>query len=146
MSLRVRRICAKQTENVRKHGISPVISINHFSSDFQSETDAIIQVCKEMDVRVAVANHWAEGGGGATDLAKAVIDACNEPNHFKYLYDLDRPIKEKIETIAKEIYGAGEVTYEADAEGRSKITRRMALVACRSAWQRPTSASLPTRH
>lgn len=110
----------KQIENVRKHGISPVISINHFSSDFQSETDAIIQVCKEMDVRVAVANHWAEGGAGATDLARAVVDACNEPNHFKHLYDLDRPIKEKIETIAKEIYGAGEVTYEADAEAQIK--------------------------
>ncbi len=110
----------KQIENVRKHGISPVISINHFSSDFQSETDAIIQVCKEMGVRVAVANHWAEGGAGATDLANAVVDACNEQNEFKHLYDLDRPIKEKIETIAKEIYGAGEVTYEADAESQIK--------------------------
>jgi formyltetrahydrofolate synthetase len=71
-------------------------------------------------VRVAVANHWAEGGAGATDLAKAVVEACNEPNEFKHLYDLDRPIKEKIETIAKEIYGAAEVSYDAEAEGQIK--------------------------
>lgn len=110
----------KQIENVKKHGISPVVSINHFSSDHQSEIDAIVQVCKEAGVRVAVANHWAEGGAGAVDLAKAVVEATNEPNEFCHLYALNQPIKAKIETIAKEIYGAGEVTYEPEAETQIK--------------------------
>jgi formate--tetrahydrofolate ligase len=110
----------KQIENIKKHGISPVISLNRFSSDYQSELDAIIQVCKEAGVRAALANHWAEGGAGATDLAKAVVEATNEPSEFHHLYELDRPIKEKIETIAKEIYGAGEVVFEPEAETQIK--------------------------
>lgn len=110
----------KQIENVKKHGISPVVSINHFSSDYPSEIDAIVQVCKELGVRVAVARHWAEGGAGAVDLAKAVVEAANEPNEFRHLYDLNQPIKAKIETIAKEIYGAAEVSYEPEADTQIK--------------------------
>ncbi len=110
----------KQIENMLKHGVSPVVAVNHFSSDFQRETDAIFQVAKEMGVRCALANHWAEGGAGATDLARAVVEAANEPNHFKFLYDLNQSIKAKIETIAKEIYGAGEVTYEVKANAQIK--------------------------
>jgi formate--tetrahydrofolate ligase len=110
----------KQIENVLKHGVSPVVCINHFATDFQSEIDAIFRVAQEMGVRCALANHWAEGGAGATDLAQAVIDAAEEPTSFRYLYDLKLPIKEKIETIAKEIYGAGDVVYEAKAESQIK--------------------------
>jgi len=108
----------KQIENVKKHGISPVVSINHFASDHQSEIDAIFAVCKEEGVRCALANHWAEGGAGAVDLARAVAEACNEPNGFHHLYDVNLPIKTKIETIAKEIYGAGEVVYESQANSQ----------------------------
>ena len=110
----------KQIENMRKHGVSPVVSINHFSTDFQSEIDAIFAVAKEMGVRCALANHWAEGGAGAADVARAVVDAANEPSDFKFLYELNQPIKAKIETIAKEIYGAGQVVYEAKAEAQIK--------------------------
>jgi len=110
----------KQIENMLKHGVNPVVSINHFSTDFQSETDAIFQVAKEMGVRCALANHWAEGGAGAADVARAVVEAANEPNNFKFLYELNQPIKAKIETIAKEIYGAGEVTYDSKAASQIK--------------------------
>jgi len=110
----------KQIENMLKHGVSPVVCINHFSTDFQSETDVIFQVAKEMGVRCALANHWAEGGAGAADLARAVVEAANEPTDFKFLYELNQPIKAKIEAIAKEIYGAGQVVYEAKADSQIK--------------------------
>jgi formate--tetrahydrofolate ligase len=97
-----------------------VISINHFATDFQSEVDVVFQVAKKLGVRCALANHWAEGGAGATDVARAVVEAANEPNQFHHLYPLDISIKAKIETIAKEIYGAAEVSYEAKAEGQIK--------------------------
>ncbi|MFN8487732.1 MAG: formate--tetrahydrofolate ligase [Caldilineaceae bacterium] len=110
----------KQVENMLKHGVSPVICINHFSTDFQSETDVIFQVAKELGVRCALSNHWAEGGAGATDLARAVVEAANEPTNFKFLYELNQPIKAKIEAIAKEIYGAGQVVYEGKADAQIK--------------------------
>ena len=110
----------KQTENIQKHGVSPVVCINRFPTDHDSEVEAIFQVAKEMGVRCAVSNHWAEGGKGAVELAKAVIEAADEPNQFHFLYDLDLPIKKKIEIIATEIYGAGRVTYESLAERQIK--------------------------
>ena len=106
----------KQVENMTKHGVSPVICINHFYTDYASEVDAVFAVAKELGVRCALADHWAQGGVGATDLANAVVEAAAEPTDFNFLYALDQPIKAKIETIAREIYGAGEVVYEAHAE------------------------------
>jgi len=108
----------KQVENVLHHGVSPVICINHFTSDFQSETDVIFQLAKELGVRCALAHHWAQGGAGAVDLARAVADAADEPTDFRFLYDLDQPIKAKIERIAQAIYGAGEVVFESKAESQ----------------------------
>ncbi len=108
----------KQIENMLKHGVSPVVCVNHFSSDFDSEVEAVFAVAKEMGVRCAKSTHWAEGGAGSVDLARAVVEAADEPTDFHFLYDLDQPIKAKIETIAREIYGAGEVVYEAQASSQ----------------------------
>lgn len=108
----------KQIENIKKHGISPVVCLNAFATDFPSETEAVFAICREEGVRCAVSTHWADGGAGAVDLARAVEEACSEPNGFHHLYELDQPIKAKIETIAKEIYGAGEVVYEAQANSQ----------------------------
>jgi len=105
----------KQIENMRKHGVSPVVCVNHFTSDFDSEVEAVFEIAKEMGVRCARSDHWAEGGAGSVDLARAVVEAAEEPAHFKFLYELEQPIKAKIEAIAREIYGAGEVVYEAKA-------------------------------
>ena len=108
----------KHVENLAKQGVSPVICINRFPTDHQSEIDAVFAVAKEMGVRCALSSHWAEGGAGAVDLARMVVDAAEEPTNFRFLYDVDQPIKAKIETIAKEIYGAAEVVYESNAEAQ----------------------------
>ena len=105
----------KQVQNMQRHGVSPVICVNRFASDFQSEIDAIFAVAKELGVRCALSNHWAEGGSGATELARAVVEAAEEPTTFNFLYDLDQPLKQKINILAKEIYGAAEVVYDAKA-------------------------------
>ncbi|MEZ4680050.1 MAG: formate--tetrahydrofolate ligase [Caldilineaceae bacterium] len=110
----------KQVQNMQRHGVSPVVCINRFASDHQSEIDAIFAVAQELGVRCALSNHWAEGGAGATDLARAVIEAAEEPTEFRFLYELEQPIKAKIETLAKEIYGAADVSYEAKAESQIK--------------------------
>ena len=108
----------KQVQNMQRHGVSPVICVNRFASDFQSEIDAVFAVAQELNVRCALSNHWAEGGAGATDLAQAVVEAAEEPTEFNFLYELDQPIKQKIETLAKEIYGAGDVVYEPAANSQ----------------------------
>ncbi len=107
---------AKQVENLQKHGVTPVVCINHFSSDHPSEIQAIQRFAAELGVRSAVSRHWAEGGAGAEELARAVVEAAEEPSTFRHLYDLAQPIKAKIGAIAREIYGADEVEYSAEAE------------------------------
>ncbi len=107
----------KQIENVRKHGVPVVVAINSFPTDTEAEYDAIKRIAREAGAFDAVvATHWAEGGKGAVALAEAVAAAAEQPNDFHFLYELDWPIKKKIETIAKEIYGAAEVEYERQAE------------------------------
>ncbi len=106
----------RQIANIRVHGVTPVVCINHFATDHPSEVEAIQRVAAEEGVRCAVSTHWAEGGKGAVELAKAVIQAAEEPSEFHFLYELDQPIKAKIEKIATTIYGAAEVRYEAAAE------------------------------
>ena len=103
----------KQIQNVRAHGVSPVVCINCFTSDFQSEIDVIGRVAEEEGARWAVSTHWAEGGGGAQDLARAVVEAAEETSEFRFLYDLDQPLKAKMEKIATAIYGAEGVEYTA---------------------------------
>ena len=108
----------KQIQNIRVHGVSPVVCVNHFASDFDSEVEAIRRVATEEGARCAVSTHWAEGGAGALELAQAVIEAAEEPTDFSFLYELDQPIKAKIEKIATTIYGAAGVSYEAEAEAQ----------------------------
>jgi formate--tetrahydrofolate ligase len=96
-------------EIVRKFGVSPVVAINAFPGDHDSEHDVIRRVAAEAGVRWAVTRHVAEGGVGAVDLAEVVAQAAYEPHEFRHLYDLDLPLVEKLETVAREIYGAGGV-------------------------------------
>lgn len=103
----------KHIENVRKHGVTPVVAINVFDTDHDEEIAAIKRIAEESGaLGAAVCRHHAEGGAGAVELAEMVVSACDEPTEFKFLYDLDIPIKDKIAAIAKEIYGADDVTYE----------------------------------
>jgi formate--tetrahydrofolate ligase len=91
---------------VRRFGVSPVVAINAFPTDHQSELQAIIDIATEAGVRVAVSRHVTDGGKGALELAALVVEAANEPTSFSYLYELDAPLVDKIEKVATQIYGA----------------------------------------
>lgn len=106
---------------VKKAGINPVVCINSFYTDTKNEIKKVRELAEAAGARVAVSEHWLKGGEGALELADAVIDACNEPNDFKFLYDLSMPLRQRIELIAKEVYGADGVDYSADA--KSKLER-----------------------
>ncbi len=107
----------KQIENIRLHGVTPVVAINAFESDHADEIEAVKRIAIESGaLGAAVSTHWADGGKGAVELAEMVIVAADQPHEFKFLYDLDQPIKAKIETIATKIYGADGVSYEPFAD------------------------------
>ncbi|MDO4571978.1 MAG: formate--tetrahydrofolate ligase [Clostridia bacterium] len=98
--------------NVKKSGIQPVVCINKFYTDTDAEVALIRRLCAEQGVRCALSEHWQYGGEGAVELAEAVIDACNEPPQpIRYLYELDTPLRERVERIAKEVYGADGVDW-----------------------------------
>jgi formate--tetrahydrofolate ligase len=105
----------KQIENIRLHGVSPVVAINAFPTDHKSEYQAIREIAEEMGARVAVCNHFSEGGAGAVELAEAVAEAAEESTEFGFLYPDNAPLREKIEAIAKKVYGAKDVEYNPQA-------------------------------
>ncbi len=102
---------AKQIENVTVHGVSPVVAINAFPTDHASEHAVIREIAESLGARVAVCTHFSDGGAGAVELARAVVDACEEPNGFHLLYPDSASLKEKIEIVATTIYGAANVEY-----------------------------------
>jgi formate--tetrahydrofolate ligase len=101
----------KHIENLRKYGLSAVVALNRFPTDTEEEIEEVRRLCQEMGTRFAVSNVWEAGGEGGIELATRVIEAAENPSDFHFLYELNRPIEEKIETIAREIYGAGRVDY-----------------------------------
>ena len=101
--------------NVRKAGISPVVCINAFYTDTDAEIAKVRELCEAEGARVALSRHWEQGGDGAIEFAETVVEACEEKTDFKFLYELDMPVKERIELIAKEVYGADGVDYSAAA-------------------------------
>lgn len=110
---------------VKKFGVPAVVAVNAFSTDSRKELDFICEEAMKNGASGAVVcEHWAKGGEGAVDLANAVMKACETPTDFKFLYPLDVSIKEKIETIAREVYGADGVDYSPEAEGKiAEFTR-----------------------
>ncbi len=105
-------------EIANQYGVSVVVAINRFHTDTDAELELVKKACLEsgMVVDAVVTNHWEEGGAGAIELGKAVIKAAERENDFRFLYPLDIPIKEKIEAIAKKVYGAEGVDYSPEAE------------------------------
>jgi formate--tetrahydrofolate ligase len=101
----------KHLEIVRRHGVIPVVAINAFAEDFPSEHEAIREIAASVGVRAAVCTHFVDGGKGAVELAEAVMHAADEPNDFRMLYPSDATLRQKIETIATEVYGADGVDY-----------------------------------
>ena len=107
---------ARHLENLMKFGVNPVVAINVFADDTAAEIEAVREIALANGATgVAVARHWAEGGAGAVDLAEMIVSACETPNEFRLLYSDDMSIKDKIETIATEIYRADGVDYAATA-------------------------------
>ncbi len=106
----------RQIENIRAHGVTPVVCLNRFASDHDAEVEAVATVASDAGVRFSVSDHFVRGGAGAESLARTVVEACEEPSSFTPLYALDLPIREKIERIATRIYGAGGVSYDSTAE------------------------------
>jgi formate--tetrahydrofolate ligase len=116
----------KHIENCKKFGITPTVAINFFPTDSQEEIDYVKAVCSKMSVEAIVARGFAEGGKGMADLANAVIKRIETGlNRFKPLYDWNLSIEEKIETIAKEIYGAAEVEYSSKARTQLKTIKTL---------------------
>jgi formate--tetrahydrofolate ligase len=102
---------AKQVENVRRHGVPAVVAVNSFPTDHASEHDVVREVAEAAGARFAVCDHFARGGAGAVTLAEAVVEAADEASDFQMLYPDDAGLREKIQTIAGEIYGADGVDY-----------------------------------
>ncbi len=117
----------KQIENVLVHGVRPVVAINAFPGDFPSEHAAIRDIAEAADAKAAVCRHFAEGGRGAVELAEAVVEATRTPSKFQLLYPDEMPLRKKIETIARTIYGAADVSFSAVAARQLDTYERLGL-------------------
>src|ERR1700735_4174566 len=116
----------RHVENVRKFGIEPVISINRFSADTEAEIKLVEEKCKALGVEALMADHWAMGGEGAANVAKAVVKICDSgKSKLKFLYPDEMPLYEKIRTIAKEIYRAKDIS--ADKSVRDQLANFEAM-------------------
>ncbi|MBN1773658.1 MAG: formate--tetrahydrofolate ligase [Deltaproteobacteria bacterium] len=107
-------------QTIRKAGISPVVCINSFHTDTKGEIAVVCKAAEAAGARCAVSQHWLKGGDGALELADAVVDACNDESDFRFLYELDVPLRQRIDRIAKEVYGADGVTYTPEALEKAK--------------------------
>jgi formate--tetrahydrofolate ligase len=105
---------------IRKSGINPVVCINAFHTDTKDEIAMVRKHAEQAGARVALSEHWLKGGDGALELADVVMDACKEKPNFKFLYPLEMPLRQRVETVAKEVYGADGVSWTPDAEAKAK--------------------------
>ncbi|MFY8138826.1 MAG: formate--tetrahydrofolate ligase, partial [Flavobacteriales bacterium] len=118
----------KHIENCRKFGLNPVVALNHFPTDSDEELQFVIESCAKLGIQAVISRGFAHGGEGTKDLAAAVVaEVDGGKNAFKPLYDWSLPVKEKIEKIAKEIYGADAVQYTKEAEGNLRTIERLGL-------------------
>jgi methylenetetrahydrofolate dehydrogenase (NADP+) / methenyltetrahydrofolate cyclohydrolase / formyltetrahydrofolate synthetase len=106
---------------IRTAGINPVVCINAFHTDTEDEIAMVRKAAEGAGARCAVSTHWANGGDGALELADTVMDACNEKNEFKFLYPLEMKLRDRVEKIAKVVYGADGVSWTPDAEAKAKM-------------------------
>ena len=149
----------KQLENMQIHGVSPVVAINVFPGDHDTDIKAIEEIADEYGARVAVTTHFADGGKGAAQLAEAVAEAANEPSNFKVLYPDEMSIRDKIRTVAEKVYGADGVdfstkankqidTYEANGFGDLPVCiakTHLSISSDASLKGAPTGWTLPVR-
>ncbi len=105
---------------VKKAGINPVVCINAFYTDTKEEIAMVRRYAEQAGARCALSEHWLKGGEGALELADAVVDACNDKVDFKFLYPLEMPLRQRVEAIAREVYGADGVSWTPEAEEKAK--------------------------
>jgi formate--tetrahydrofolate ligase len=145
----------RHVENVQKFGLTPVVSINRFSADTDAEIDLVRKGCAKLGVEALMADHWAEGGKGAVDVARAVVKVAEgNKSKLKLLYPDEMPLLEKIRTIAKEIYRAKDVS--ADKSVRDQLASfesmgygKLPVCIAKTQYSFSTSADLkgaPTDH
>ncbi len=112
----------RHIHNIKEnYGLPCVVAINHRTHDTDAELKVLVARCEKLGAKVVVAKHWADGGKGAVDLANIVVEMCEQPNNFKFVYDENMPLWDKMKTIATKIYGASDIT--ADAKIRGQIKR-----------------------
>jgi formate--tetrahydrofolate ligase len=118
----------KHLENISYYGIPVIVTLNHFIDDKEEEIEIVEKYCNSKNVPFAVADIWSQGGEGGIELAGKLVSLIhNNPSNFRYLYDLNLSVKEKIETIAKKMYGAGRVVYTVIAERDIKLCEELGL-------------------
>jgi methylenetetrahydrofolate dehydrogenase (NADP+)/methenyltetrahydrofolate cyclohydrolase/formyltetrahydrofolate synthetase len=105
---------------IRTAGINPVVCINAFHTDTKAEIAMVRKAAEAAGARCALSEHWLKGGDGALELADAVMDACNQKNDIKFLYPLEMKLRERVDKVAKVVYGADGVAWSADAEAKAK--------------------------
>jgi formate--tetrahydrofolate ligase len=105
---------------IRTSGINPVVCINRFHTDTDAEVAMVRKAAEAAGARCALSSHWADGGDGALELADAVKDACEEDNKFEFLYPMEMKLRERVEKIAKTVYGADGVSWSAEATTKAK--------------------------
>jgi formate--tetrahydrofolate ligase len=106
---------------IRKSGIKPVVCVNRFYTDTDAEVAIVKKAAEAAGARCAESKHWEKGGDGALELADAVIDACKDKNSFKFLYPLEMKLRDRVNIIAKEVYGAAGVSWTPEAEAKAKM-------------------------
>ena len=106
---------------IRKSGINPVVCVNCFHTDTDAEVAMVKKAAEAAGARCAKSTHWADGGDGALELADAVIEACNDETDFKHLYPLEMKLRDRVDLIAKEVYGADGVNWSPAAETKAKM-------------------------
>ena len=149
----------KQFENMRIHGCPPVVAINAFPDDHQADIDAIAEIAAEFDARSAVSTHFVDGGAGSIELAHAVAEAAEEESHFRILYPDEMSLRDKIDTVARRVYGADGIqlstqaakqldTYEKAGFGRLPVCiakTHLSISSDASKKGAPTGWTLPVR-
>jgi hypothetical protein len=135
----------RHIEIVRRFGVSPVVAINAFPGDHESEHEVIREIAEEAGARVAVTRHVAYGGKGALYLASVVVEAAAEPTSFRFLYELETPLLEKIETVAREVYGADGVDLSPSAAAELRRFERLGYGGFPWSSRRPTCPCRRTR-
>ena len=105
---------------VKKAGVTPVVCINKFHTDTKAELEMVKKAAEAAGARAAISEQWARGGEGAVELAEAVIEACNEKSNFQFLYPLEMKLRDRVDKLAKEVYGADSVSWAPEAAAKAK--------------------------